>query len=101
MKVDATIQEVRISTSNQIMGIKFWEIVCTRKDGKLNRFCIKLDDMKQRGIAKTMNSTKKVETWLNSDEGLQWLNEAKDRVTFTGFGDFLDDKAITNRDAAQ
>lgn len=45
--------------------------------------------MQEYGVAKTLNSTRKVTNWLNSEVGLAWVNERKEEATCTGIGMFL------------
>ncbi|MBX8946046.1 hypothetical protein [Lysinibacillus sp. K60] len=45
--------------------------------------------MQEYEVAKTLNSTKKVTDWLNSEVGLAWVNERKEEATSTGIGLFL------------
>jgi hypothetical protein len=87
--VDKTIESVSIQTSNNYCGLRFWEISCLRKDGKYNRFNIMMSTMQEYGVAKTLNSKRNVTDWLNSEVGLAWVNERKEKATSTGIGMFL------------
>lgn len=87
--VDNTITKVSIQTTNQYGGIRFWELKCERKDSNFNRFNVTLGVMQTKGIAKTLNSTRKVENWLNTEEGLAWLNKSKQDYTRTAVGNFV------------
>lgn len=87
--VDSTIESVTIPTTNNYCGLRFWELKCVRKDGNFNRFNLKVSTMKEKGIAKTLNSKRKVFDWLNSEEGLSWINDRKDRCISTPLGFFL------------
>lgn len=87
--VDKTIEIVSIKTANNYCGLRFWELECIRKDGNFNRFNLMLSTMQEYGVAKTLNSKRKVTDWLNSELGLVWLNERKEEATSTGLGMFL------------
>jgi len=87
--VDKTIESVIIQTSNNYCGLRFWELKCIRKDGKFNRFNLMVSTMQEYGVAKRLNSTRKVTDWLNSEVGLDWVNERKEEATSTGLGMFL------------
>ena len=87
--IDNTIESVTIQTSNNYCGLRFWELHCMRVDGNINRFNLMVSTMQDMGIAKTLNSTRKVTDWLNSAEGLDWVNKRKEEVTSTGLGMFL------------
>ncbi|WDV09371.1 hypothetical protein [Lysinibacillus irui] len=87
--IDKTIESVSIQTSNNYCGLRFWELRCLRKDGKYNIFNLMVSTMQEYGVAKTLNSTKKVTNWLNSEIGLAWVNERKEEATSTGIGLFL------------
>lgn len=87
--VDNTIIKVSIQTSNSYSGVKFWALKCERKDGNFNRFNLMVITMQDKGITKNLNGTRKVTEWINSKEGLAWINERKGEATSTGFGMFL------------
>lgn len=87
--IDTTIEKVTVVSTNNYCGLRFWELNCDRKDGNFNRFNLTVSTMKEKNVAKTLNSTRKVTDWLNSEEGLAWVNERKEVATSTGIGIFL------------
>lgn len=87
--VDKTIESVTIQSTSNYFGLRFWELICNRKDGNFNRFNLMLSTMQEYGVAKTLNSKRKVTDWLNSEEGLVWVNQRIEKPTCTTFGMFL------------
>lgn len=73
---------------NNAFGVKYWGGVLIKEEQKIY-LAVKLSDMKELGVAKTMNSTNKVETWLNTPEGINWIERKLPTVTHTSFGSFL------------
>ncbi|MEX3623553.1 hypothetical protein [Viridibacillus arvi] len=78
----------KIHTSNNYFGLKFWEGVLVDGESR-HDLCVKLSCMKELGVAKSMNSSRKVEEWLNSVEGRKWIDERLKVLTHTGIGSFL------------
>lgn len=66
--------KVRTVFANNIFGAKFFEIIFENGKGEFYADkSISLTKLKELGVAKTMNSTKKVRDWANSKEGQEFL----------------------------
>lgn len=87
--IDNTIEQVEVVSKNRFFGLRYWELYCTRKDGKFNRFTLLVTVMEDMGHAKNLGSWRKVEKWLNTEEGLAWINERKGEARCTDFGMIL------------
>lgn len=82
--------KVELDSINTIFGIKFWGIRVFDNEGKrLGGFNVRLSDMKELDVAKTMNSGKKVVQWLNGEVGQKWLSERIEKPSYTSLGAFL------------
>lgn len=77
-----------IHFTNNVFGFKYWDGILNTEDRE-RVLCVKLEDMQALGVAKTLNSTRKVENWLNSYEGKKWINSRLDSVVVNSFGAFL------------
>jgi hypothetical protein len=56
-------------------GVRFWEVEVEKGD-RSKRINVYLSDMKKRGVAKTLNATRKLDQWLNfTEEGQKFLEE--------------------------
>lgn len=65
---------VRTVFSNNVFGAKFFEIIFEDIEGHFHADkSISLTKLKELGVAKTMNSTKKVREWADSKEGQAFL----------------------------
>lgn len=68
------MDKVRTVFSNNVFGMKFFEIIFENEKGEfLKDTSISLSRLKELGVAKTMNSTKKVREWAESEEGQAFL----------------------------
>lgn len=66
--------KVRTVFANNVFGMKFFEIIFENEKGEFRKdTSISLSRLKELGVAKTMNSTKKVREWADSKEGQAFL----------------------------
>lgn len=57
-------------------GISYWEVHARNNEGQVIRIIdFPLYVAKEKGITKRLNGSKKMNEWLNSKEGLKYLNE--------------------------
>lgn len=62
--------EVKFASS--LSGFPFWEVE-VMVGSTCHRVDVGLGEMKRRGVAKSLNGSKKVEAWLNSVDGKKYL----------------------------
>lgn len=66
--------KVRTVFANNVFGAKFFEIIFENEKGEFRADkSISLTKLKELGVAKTMNSTKKVRDWADSEAGQAFL----------------------------
>ncbi|GGD05210.1 hypothetical protein [Pontibacillus salipaludis] len=59
-------------------GISYWEVHGYDQQGSLIKIInFPLAMAKRLGVTKTLRGTKKMNNWLNSEKGLQMLNQTK------------------------
>lgn len=83
-----------VLTKNNYFGLRFWEIKVTEKAKQPLHFCLELSVISELGVTKTINGVKKLETWLNSNEGISWIKECALNPFHSGIGTFLKGKTV-------
>jgi len=83
------MMKVILESTNDVFGIKFWGIRVYEDEKVFSTYNVRLSEMKQLEVAKTLRSGKRVVKWLNTDEGQQWLKERIKTPSYTQLGAFL------------
>jgi hypothetical protein len=55
-------------------GVSYWEVELRYASGRRKRIDFLLSVAKELNITSRLNGTKKLGTWLNSSDGLKYLN---------------------------
>jgi hypothetical protein len=74
--MDMTVTRARAVASANISGLRFFEVHLRNEEnrcvGIVNMF---LDSLKAKGVVKTLNGFKKLNAWLETEEGLAYAKE--------------------------
>ena len=84
--VEKVIKGVKKVTIKGGASVNRFSIMEARLKDDVDRFCgtkyLSCDSLKEKGVIKRANSFQKAERWLNTEEGLAWVETAKHHQIF-------------------
>lgn len=78
--MDLTVTKAKAVASANINGIRFFEVHLRNEENQLIGIVkMFINSLSEKGVVKTLNGFKKLNAWLETDEGLQYAKELLER----------------------